>query len=356
MKILIIGFAKIKYMPYLNLYLDNLDFSKNDVHIVYWNRDLKEEDLSQLSPCCLHEFKFFQEDDVKKHKKINGFLKFRRFLKCVLAQEFDFIIVLQSVPAVLCADCLKKYKGKYILDYRDKTYENIPLYRKAVNKLSKESYKTFISSDGFRDVFSCKDKLITTHNIIKSDLSEVTATFKKTQKEKIKIGFWGLIRNESVNLQIIKQIAKDGRFTLNYYGREQAVAKKLKEYVAENNIENVFFEGEYDSSCKNDIVLKTDIIHNINDNEAAKPSVSNKYYDGLIFKKPQLCMEGTYMGALVEKNGTGLSVNPFDADFTDKIYGYYSALGGNEFAENCSKQLGNIIKENSIAEELLKNI
>ena len=32
-------------MPYLNFYTDNLDKIKNDVHLLYWNRDLKEEDI-----------------------------------------------------------------------------------------------------------------------------------------------------------------------------------------------------------------------------------------------------------------------------------------------------------------------
>ena len=48
MKILIVGFAKIKYMPYLNVYLENIDRVKNDVHLVYWNRDMKQEDTELL--------------------------------------------------------------------------------------------------------------------------------------------------------------------------------------------------------------------------------------------------------------------------------------------------------------------
>ena len=32
MKILIIGITKIKYMPYMNFYLDNIDATVNEVH------------------------------------------------------------------------------------------------------------------------------------------------------------------------------------------------------------------------------------------------------------------------------------------------------------------------------------
>lgn len=33
MKILIIGFTKIKYMPYMNFYLDNIDKAKHEVSV-----------------------------------------------------------------------------------------------------------------------------------------------------------------------------------------------------------------------------------------------------------------------------------------------------------------------------------
>ena len=34
-------------MPYLNLYLENIDATENEVHILYWNRDLVEEALKR---------------------------------------------------------------------------------------------------------------------------------------------------------------------------------------------------------------------------------------------------------------------------------------------------------------------
>ena len=46
MKILIMGFSKIKYMPYINFYLGNIDVAANDVHLLYWNRDLMPEDTT----------------------------------------------------------------------------------------------------------------------------------------------------------------------------------------------------------------------------------------------------------------------------------------------------------------------
>ena len=45
MKILILGFTKMKFMPYASFYLDKIDYKKNQVEVVYWNRDMVDEDL-----------------------------------------------------------------------------------------------------------------------------------------------------------------------------------------------------------------------------------------------------------------------------------------------------------------------
>ena len=81
MKVLLLGFAKIKYMPYINFYLDNIDFAKNEVHVVYWNRDLKEEDTQHLKNLHLHEFSFYQEDNQAKIRKINETMFFVIFIE-----------------------------------------------------------------------------------------------------------------------------------------------------------------------------------------------------------------------------------------------------------------------------------
>ena len=61
MKILIIGFSKIKYMPYVNFYLDNIDLSKNEVHLIFWNKDRKD-DVIPKKDGIRHEFSLMQCD------------------------------------------------------------------------------------------------------------------------------------------------------------------------------------------------------------------------------------------------------------------------------------------------------
>ena len=123
MKVLVIGPGKMKYMPYTHFYLDNMDCSKHEVHVAYWNRDEKDEDLLQYKGLHLHEFRKFMENDAPLTTKLRLFYSFRKFcIKLLKQQEYDFIIVLHSTPAVVLYDWLTKhFKGRYIFDYRDST-------------------------------------------------------------------------------------------------------------------------------------------------------------------------------------------------------------------------------------------
>ncbi len=358
MKILIIGFAKIKYMPYLNLYLENLDRDKNDVHLIYWNRDLKQEDLSKLSGITLHEFRCYQEDDVKRSTKIPNFIKFRRFAKGVLKEEFDFVVSLHSVCSVLLSGVLtKKYKDRYIYDYRDITYESIPFYKNAVDRLVENSRATFVSSDAFRNFLQKKNnhKIFTTHNFLSDSLSYEGVGLNKVPSPKIRVAFWGFIRNEQVNLQLIQGLADD-RFQLHFYGREQQTALNLKKYVEENNIDNVFFHGEYIPEERYEFAKNTDIIHNIYAESQMDVAMTNKYYDGIIFRIPQICTLGSFMGEQAEKNKVGKAINLQGENIAEEIFSYYTSLDREQFELNCEKTLSKVIADNKIIIEKIKGI
>ncbi len=362
MKILIMGFAKIKYMPYLNMYLENCDSQKNDIHLLYWNRDLQEEDVSAFKDITLHEFKFYQEDDVSKSSKIGGFIKYRKAAKKLIKEEkFDFIIVLHSLPGVVTADILKKqFKNRFIFDYRDSTYEGFAPYKKIIGSLVENSYATFVSSDAFR-VFlpeSCSHKIYTSHNLLTDSLSHRDERdINGIESEKIRIAFWGFIRHEEVNREIINRIGADERFELHYYGREQQTARNLKHYVTEKGIGNVFFHGEYKPEDRYQFVRETDIIHNIYHDSNMMLAMGNKYYDAIVFRLPQICMEGSYMAELAEKYGTGIGCNPYKEDFTDKIYSYYKGISDYDpFRTACDRELCRVLREVRRDADIIKNL
>lgn len=359
MKILIVGFAKIKYMPYLNLYLENIDRKKNDVHLLYWNRDLIDEDTSKMENLTLHEFRCFQEDEVSKLSKIKSFELFGQFARRVMKEKFDFVIVMHSLPGVILHhQLIKSFKNRYIFDYRDFTYEDIKPYKLIIHSLVNNSYKTFVSSDAFRKYLPEKgDKILTSHNVVPSDIRASQNEEKiECDSSRIRVGFWGFIRQEDLNRKIIEKFSQDNRFELHYYGREQQTARDLKVYVKDNGIQNVFFHGEYNPNDKVNIVRNTDIIHNIYDDKATRLAMGNKYYDGVVFKKPQICMEGSFMGACAEESGVGYQANPYSNRFTQDIYEYFSNLDTAEFSGSCEAEKKRILEENKKITETIKSI
>ena len=147
--------------------------------------------------------------------------------------------------------------------------------------------------------------------------------------------------------------AADGRFELHYYGREQQVALNLKAYASELNVENVFFHGEYTPEQRYEFVRQTDVIHNVYYDDNTMLAMGNKYYDGVIFRIPQICMMGSFMGECVENAGVGLTCDPYDNDFTDIMYEYYRGLDKNEFDRKCDVELERIMGEYNYANEIL---
>lgn len=348
MKVLIVGLTKIKYMPYLHFYLDRISLGKHDVHILLWNRDGKEEPMPE-GKLTYHMFHCLQQDDVGKLLKLGSFWKYRKYAAWVIRQEKpDFIIVLHSVPGVLISDILfRQYPGKYIFDYRDHTYESFAPFHATVNRLAEASRATFVSSDGFRSLLPKLDKVYTSHNLLTDSLSHRERK-NNAGKKVIRIGFWGMPRHEKLNRRMIRALAGDGRFELHYYGREQAICVRLKQYAGELAANNVFFHGEYRPEDRYGFQSQVDMLHNIYSNSELPPSrlsMGNKYYDGIIFYLPQICMPGSYMGGRAHKAGVGLCIDPCSQDFADRVWEYYQGLDYSRFMENCDRELDRILKE-----------
>ena len=107
-QLLLIGFTKFMYMPYMNFYLDTLHSSPIEIHVIKWSRDHEPDISLGYDDIVVHDFKCVQLDETLKLGKIPSFLKFRSFVRKVLYDHcFDKIIVMHSLPAVLIVDSLR---------------------------------------------------------------------------------------------------------------------------------------------------------------------------------------------------------------------------------------------------------
>ena len=329
-------------MPYINFYLKALKSSSVEIHVIKWSRD-KESDITMDDDIIIHDFRYEQLDETSKFRKLPNFIRFRKFVCNILCEYiFDRIIILQSLPAVLIADkLLREYRGYFILDYRDYTYENFPPFKSIVGKLVKASYATFVSSDAFREALPKLDKVYTSHNLLLDTLKHRCAVKEiGAAQHPVRIAFWGFIRHERINRILIEALGNDERFELHYYGREQQTAWNLKALVEQKHFSNVFFHGAYLPEERYTFAAQTDLIHNMYENDAGmQKAMSNKYYDGIIFRIPQICTEGSYMGERVELRKVGIAIDPYNSDFSEALYKFFRSYNRNEFAVNCDAEL-----------------
>ena len=346
-----IGFSKIKYMPYLFYHLDALTgLDSICVDLIYWNRDLKND--STLNKTNLFEFKRHQDETTSLFGKVINFLKYRFFAERIIKKsQPDLIIVLHSMPGVLLQRLLrKKYSFKYIFDYRDITYEKHIFYKKKINKLANNSLLTLISSPKYKTVFDIPNqkKLFVSHNVRLIDLTLFKKNKNEQLKRKLTIAFWGIIRHTSINIRLIDAIKNDCRFTVLYYGPDNNCVKEIKKYLANNNIANVFFMGQYDPEQRKNMAQKADIIHNLYnfDDHNMNKAISNKFYDGIIFQKPQMCINGSYMAEVVKEYDIGIVVDFSKPDLANYIFNEYNRLFMSPiFFSNCEKLVSNVKNE-----------
>lgn len=359
MRVLVIGFTKIAYMPYMQFYINELQKSKCEISLICWDRD-DNPDIDSPNGVKVLRYSDYMLDSEPLAKKIPHFIKYRKYTKRILENDdFDYILVLHSTPGVLLYDILrKKYSGKYILDYRDFTYENFKIYKKIIHSLVHNSKATFVSSKGYLKYLPVSDNISISHNLLIQSSNERNVRKKIDRNIKpIRIRFWGFIRHVEINKMIIDRLGNDLRFELHYHGRGQEPGEILEKYVQVNSFENIFFHGEYKPQDRVDFAFETELLHNIYENDVKTTyAMGNKYYDGLNFYLPQICNEGSFMGDEVEINGIGTVLDPNKIEFADLVFEYYNSIKWKDFEMKCDESLNNIVKEYKDGINVLQDI
>ena len=345
MKVLIVGFSKIRYMPYIYFHLDK--YKDELIDIVTWNRDGTED--IEINQYKIH--KKYEFDEVVHGEAILGkipkFYSFRKFVKNILNKNvYDRIVLMHTFPAFLLSDILMRdYQNKYIFDYKDVTYEKFLFFKKRISKIVENSAYTLVSSKGFLEFLPKSEKIYISHNLMKDDLNEKCVM--KEFGENINISFWGMIRDYPINEKLIKQIKNMKNCTLTYYGTQNETSESLSKLVQENNVDNVSFKGTYNNQERRGFCKNVDFIHNMYSTSDYNMNIamSNKFYDGVIFHRPQICTKGSLMGDLVEKYNLGFAIDIENEDLQEKLQDYCSKMDYKEFDRQCDLCLQEILKE-----------
>lgn len=354
-RVLLLGFGKISHMPYMQLYLDSFEEARID--LVYWDRDGETD--AEIPARIASAFRFSSRMDSRLSAgvKIKQFAAYRKFAGKVLKDnQYDLIISMQAMPGLTLLDKLiTDYKKRYILDFRDLSYEHIIIYRKLIGVLAHNAKMVFTSSNAFRDYLPKDISIYTVHNYLEDSLKHSRRSTPRN-RQPLRVSYWGIVRGIDINKKLVSAIGNDGRFELHYYGRLGNDGKTIQEYSKENGFVNVFFHGAYLPGERYGFVANTDILHNAFDlDRAMKNAVSNKYYDGAIFGIPQICTKGSHMGRLVTQEGIGIAIEPDHENFVDMLWSYYHSVDWDKFASDCDRVIQQACAEQAVVKRLLKD-
>lgn len=346
----IVFVGEVYICPFLQKYVDELERAHKEYEIISWDRSGTGGVPSDRH----HVFTKKSAKMVNPIFKLKDFFDFGRYCRQIIRRKkYDKLIVLTTLSGIfLYRTLLKHYAGKYVFDYRDVSYERFGFFKRMVGKLVKHSAFTCVSSRGFLQYLPPDYPYIIAHNFKYSDVAKQETTYPKRNHSPIVVSYIGVLRESEYLEQLIDTFGGDERFYLYIHGggdNEEALSKKAAAY------DNVSCTGRYVGDEKIELIYQSDLLcYNYPCSFINNNALANKYYDGLIFKRPLFANIDTYSGKLVDKMGVGISLPYHDPKTTDRIYDYYQSLNEAEFLEKANRALYDVLEEDKIYQEAIR--
>lgn len=337
----IVFINELKMCPYLTKYTDTLEALSLEYEIIYWNRS----GTVNSYPKTHHVLNLPSREDRHPLFKLKDFMTFSRFAKKVIRKRnYDKLIVLTTLTGMcLYKSLVKEFNNRYILDYRDASYEYITFFKKRLAKLIRNAYFTCVSSKGFLDILPDSHPYVIAHNFKYDELENRVMESYKSTEEKIKICYIGLLREKKYLEKLVDIFGDDPRFQLSFHGTGEWF-DSTKAYAA--NKENIIFTGEFTKEDKKNYLKAADMIcFNYVSNFNNDKLMANKFYDALIYKKPLIGNSEIYSGQLIKNEGLGISISYQSTSYLDQIYEYYQTFDIKQYAINAENVLNKIIEE-----------
>ena len=341
----------LNYAPYIKSYTDLFDDLNMKYTFICWNRN--NDKLNDYDNVVVFNKTSYESDSFVK--KIYGYFLFSLFVKKHLKyNKYEFLTVHTIACAIFIKSILKQ--KKYILDIRDFS-PLVPFFSNSLLFLVQNSLATMISSNAYKKWLPKNHQYILSHNIRKTDLDINKFDSCMIQSNnKIEVLTIGQIRDFSSNSKLIKCLRNSEYFNLKFIGDGTELINLKKYSIDINNIE---FSGRYNKKDESRLVIKSDVINILLPNTPeAMTQMTNRFYLGLIFRKPMMVNKDSIQAYYVEKFNLGLTISYYD-NIHNELLGYFKNFNSKEFEKGCTKVL-NIIKndiylfDNTI-KEILKN-
>lgn len=347
-KIAIISVNDLFLMQYLFKYTEILDNQNIKYDVIYWNRS-KEESLNQNFGGNKICFRYVMNNYDFRIFKLKGFLKYIRFVrKNIRVNRYDKIILLTTqaaLPIYLFNRNIRK-KILYVYDFRDLTYERNFICKKLIKNIIKNSYFTAISSLGFKEVIGNSNKIIMSHNVrglVYTPLEKIASN------DKIRIVYWGMIRQVEFNKKVIDFFGGDNRFDVVYHG--EGYVSDLEKFCKDKGYINIKFTGKYNPEQIISFVKETDILLNLYENDfVQRLATTVKLYDGIRFGLPMIIAKGSYMDKLMQDNKYVFALD-IEKQTSNDIYNWFNNL--NYIDNPYKKEIEDINKDDLLFEKKL---
>lgn len=346
-KVGILMFQNMRYAPFLKMY-ENLLMDMNNVQydVIYYERDKSLNEIKDANHIAL-PWHGKGTLAAPKYEKFANFLFYANDAKKVLAEKkYDFLIVLTSFPSVLISNYLRKeYSGRFLVDIRDYTQERFKPYFKIEEKVFSKAALCVISSPGFVNFLPNIDYYIC-HNIDAVAASKKICSFDKAYNRRLVIAYIGSISYETQCKQLIDLVIDDERFEFHFYGNESN-GTEISRYINSKNNKRVKMMGEFLPSEKPSIYAASDLVFNCygNDRILVKYAISNKYYDGAIYKRPLLVSPNTSMAEFSQ--GFAYALDLGNIDGLDDLYSWYYGIDEEEFISYSDSVINKSLSENT---------
>jgi len=338
-KVAIVLCEDVYTCPYLGKYIEACKAKSIEFDVLHWDRI----GANQEFPANYYGYDEKSSLSAPKWEKLFAFLRFGRFLRRKIRQEkYDKLIVLTTLPAVLCYGLLMgKYRGKYIFDFRDLSFEKNKLFLRCVQKICDKAFFTCVSSPGFLEVLGQRS-FVSVHNFRYEDLKRKKDTAEAVAG-KIHLVHVGIGRGDENNRRIADAFGNDPRFHVTIVGRGNdtpTFVEYAKKYA------NVTVGGTYDNAEKEKYIKEaTMLLYYSPCTFNGARLLANRHYDGIIYKKPLLGNIDTYGGRRLMERGLGISLRLEDADAADRVYDYISQLDMQAYNEMAEKELAVVLEE-----------
>lgn len=342
-----------KHMTLISLYIDYFKRNEIPIDVIYYDKYDIDEDIPAA-----HVYKYTSVVDRKlsKVKKLLKYWNFRKFVfkECNL-KEYDLVIVWKTETAFLFLDHFLFTRKKFILNVRDYLWENNPIFKLVMSWLVRKAEFTTISSEGFKR-FLPKNDYVIIHSLNESLLNNCSyRSAMRSKNEPIRIGFIGYVRFYDTDKQLLRALANDSRYIVQFFGEG---SQELEKYCQTNNIHNVEFMYGFkvEETCK--LLEKIDVINNLygKGEIALDTAISIKYYYALYLRVPILVFKETYMEEVSLEAGIGYATGLRFDNLANDFYEWYHSTSIEKISANCNIRINSIKRDQKIFKRTIDNL